>query len=146
MDVRMLEKDRFYRNCLDQNVGHGVKLTCSDFEIRERNDGEKFLLLCNPEIIKIDHKRGKQRYPIKLNHLWVKAPEGFETYLGVARKIQVIGQIAEYPYKDKGTKQVGVKAKKVSIVKFRKDIAKRYGLSPNTKPTKEVLQEILAGH
>lgn len=134
-----------FRKILARYVNHEITLHCSQFEIRKKESGDALLVLREPAVLKIAGQGRKGNWII--DHLWVKVPKEsvdyFEKYIALARKIKVDGDIHHYRYKDSGNPQVGVRAKNIQILKYKKDIAKKYHLSPGQALPKKTMDQIL---
>ena len=80
-------------------------------------------------------------------HLWVSIPdevaEYIEKYFPLIRKLSIYGRVYKYHYKDSGNPQVGVRATKISILKYNKNIAKKYNLRPGQLLSTDRMDSIL---
>ena len=104
-----------------------------------------YMLLEKPSITKLSGKKVKNKWII--NHLWVQIPENrieyFEKYLSLMRKVQITGIVHEYQYENSGHLQAGVELANIQILKYRKDLAKKYKLRPGDLLSKKEMDNIL---
>ena len=141
-------KESKFRKVLALYTHHEITLHCNQFEMRQREneeDIETLLLLKEPAVLKIAGRKRKGTWII--DHLWIKVPKDraayFVRYLPLARKIKIDGDIYQYFYKESGNPQAGVKAKNIQILKYKKDIAKKYHLQPGQQLSKKTMEKIL---
>lgn len=126
-------KSQYYRNSLGKHLGAIAVLECTEFEAGVLDEtGFMPMLLKQPRIVKVNSTVIRGDWII--DHLWISVPKEqaqfMERYSPLARKLEVTGRIQEYTYAGSGLLQVGVKAFEVRIKKYRKDLAKKYGLKP----------------
>lgn len=142
----MNRRSRHYRRSLGKNIGKEVTLECSEFKITSVDEnGAMYMLLEKPSITKLSGKKVKNKWII--NHLWVQIPENrieyFEKYLSLMRKVQITGIVHEYQYENSGHLQAGVELANIQILKYRKDLAKKYKLRPGDLLSKKEMDNIL---
>lgn len=138
-------KSKYYRRTLGRHVGKMVSLECSSFKVTPVDeDGTMYMVLEHPKIIKMSGETIRKDWIV--NHLWVQIPpektQYFERYLPLMRKVLISGTVYEYNYSG-GALQAGVKLRDIQIMKYRKDIAKKYQLSPGQLLSKHAMDNIL---
>jgi hypothetical protein len=136
-----------YRKKLGEHLGQKIVLECSDFRIDRDDDlGRCCMLLLKPRVIRIDGRSPDENWTI--DHLWVNVPSGASNLAAkcaeLASKMRITGVIHEYQYAITGQAQAGVRADNIEVLKIRKDIARRYNLSPDYTPTKEAIKRIIS--
>ena len=134
-----------YRTALGSFIDHEIVLDCSSYRIvNDDVHGRTLLVLEKPTVIKVAGRTEKK--PWTIGHLWVIIPKGdvrrIEKYRHIARKIRIEGRVREYRYKETELTQVGVHATKVSVLKYKKEIAKKFKLVPGQQLTKQQLKQI----
>ena len=129
-----------YRKVLHRFIGKNIVLECSDFSLSHpRPDGRWFVLLRAPTICHIDGTTIRGDIP---GHIWVETDDTFIRYSQLARRIRISGRITPYRYRA-GGKNIGIKANSVSIRKYRKDIAKEWGLNPGQLLSHKQMDKII---
>ena len=141
----MPEKSFNYRRSLGRHLGKEVSIECSNFKITPVDeDGNMYMLLEQPKIVRMSGIHIKKDWII--NHLWVQIPveqtQYFERYLPLMRKVYITGFVYEYSYQS-GYLQAGIKLRSIQVLKYRKDIAKKYKLLPGVQLSKSRMDSIL---
>lgn len=142
----MKKRSKYYRRSLGRYIGKEATLECSEFRITKANEDDiMYMILEHPKVKKIHGVHIKNDWTI--NHLWVQIPaektDYFKKYFSLMRKVLITGNIYEYEYEKSGRLQAGIELKNIEILKYRKDLAKKYQLSPGTLLSKKKMDEII---